>query len=402
MNSLKKLFYFKTIALTGFIFAISLFGFKAASGYGGGGGVSSTAPKIVTAINYPMTLSSQQEGAATNNFGEQGTVKLEIPKETVAANTRATFKIQMSAASANQKPDGDAFIIGSKIFSITAKDEDNNAITAFSKDMVITIILPDMPGDISGVDVYCFKSETNEWVKIPGADFDSTNGKVTFSVNHLSIFAVMYGNSQNSVSLAKEQQKKVKSEIKKEVKAGDDEFEVSTASEAGFYADGALIRGNNKKIYIINNGVKEHINTLQKLRKYACQPITDVDDEILAQYGGTGMLGAEYGNGALIRSRNMKVYVIVNGVKQHISTLQELRKYAGQPITDVDDEILAQYGGASILGEKYGNGALLRGKNFKTYVIVNGKKKHIVSLEELKNYAGQLINNVDDSILEQY
>ena len=330
---LNKSSHFKTLALTGFIFVFSLFGFTIASGYGGVGGGKPPVPKIVTAINYPMTLSYGQEGTATNNFGQQGTVKLEIPKGAVGESTKATFKIQMSAASANQKPAGDSYVIGGKVFNITAKDENNNDVTGFNKDLTITIILPDMPGDVAGVDVYYFDSETNKWVKIQGTEFDLTSGKVVFSVNHLSIFAVMYGDSQDSIAIAKEQRK----ELAPETEDSDDEPETAVISEVGSYADGALIRGKNKKIYVIKNGVKQHIKNLLELREYAGQLICDVDDAVLAQYGEA------YGDGALIRGKNMKIYIIANGKCKHIANLAQLAKYAGREIFNITYEVMDSF-----------------------------------------------------------
>ena len=397
MNSLKKSSYFKTIALAGFIFAFSLFGFDVVFGYGGVGGGKPPTSKTVTAVNHPMTLLPEQEGNSTGNFGQQATVILNVPKGSVENST--TFKIQMSAANANRRPDaaGGVYMVGNKTFLITATDIDHDLVKEFSNNLTVTIALPEMINNIDGLNIYYF--DGSAWILVPDVTFNSEIGTAVFSVNHLTVFAVLYGN-ENSVAVAKELQKEVKPETEDE--AGDDEFEVVAASKTGFYTNGALIRGNNKKVYVISNGVKQHISTLEELRKYAGQPITNVDDETLAQYGGVEITGAEYRDGTLIRGKNMKIYVIANGVKQHISALKELRKYAGQPITNVDDETLAQYNGVSAIGTGYGNGALIRGKNMKTYVIINGKKKYIVNLEELKNYAGQSINNVDDSVLERY
>lgn len=53
--------------------------------------------------------------------------------------------------------------------------------------------------------------------------------------------------------------------------------------------------------------------------------------------------------------------------------------------------------------KKYSNGTLLRAKNKKIYVIVDGKKKHIRSLKDLrKKYFGKPIINVSDDVLNQY
>jgi hypothetical protein len=56
-------------------------------------------------------------------------------------------------------------------------------------------------------------------------------------------------------------------------------------------------------------------------------------------------LGAQaIGNGTLVRGSNKKIYVIVNGKRVYIPNLKELRKkYLGRPILDVSDSVIAQY-----------------------------------------------------------
>ncbi|MCK4744510.1 hypothetical protein KAS41_00375 [Candidatus Parcubacteria bacterium] len=388
MNLLKKSSYFKTIALTGLVFVFSLFGFTAAFGYGGGGG----RPPIVqdiTAVNYPLTLAAGQTGDAISNFGQR-TATLHVPGD--AIDQKTTFKIQMSAANANQRPAGEAYIIANKVFSITATSINNNSVTDFNEDLTITIALPDMPGNISNVKVYYLNSEAGEWILIPGASIDPATGIASFSANHLSVFSIIDG-VEDPMLIAKEPKKtKTNNSGKVEVLGVE------------HYADGVLIRAKNKKIYVIKDGAKQHIFSMNELREYAGQPIFDVDDETLEQYGKTAEEGAkEYGNGNLLRAKNRKIYVIKDGTKQHICNMQELRKYAGQAIFDVDDETLEQYGVEVLGAEGYGDGALIRcNKDMKIYVIKDGVKQHICNMNELRKYAGQPINDVDDSVLEQY
>lgn len=57
------------------------------------------------------------------------------------------------------------------------------------------------------------------------------------------------------------------------------------------------------------------------------------------------VLGAQtYANGALLRGSDKKIYVIVGGKKVYIRSLEELaKKHLGKAIFDVTDEVLAQY-----------------------------------------------------------
>jgi hypothetical protein len=59
---------------------------------------------------------------------------------------------------------------------------------------------------------------------------------------------------------------------------------------------------------------------------------------------------------------------------------------------------------SQILGVKiYPDGSLLRGPDWKIYLIINGEKQLIISWEELlEKYIGQKIYNVSDEVLAQY
>lgn len=104
-----------------------------------------------------------------------------------------------------------------------------------------------------------------------------------------------------------------------------------------YYADGSLIRGKDKKIYLIDQGKLVVIRTLAQLKKYAGQKIYDETDEVIRQY-------MKFFDGQLIRGSRKKIYVIIKGKKQPIFTLAELRqKYKGQKIYDVSDKILGLY-----------------------------------------------------------
>ena len=109
------------------------------------------------------------------------------------------------------------------------------------------------------------------------------------------------------------------------------------------YADGALLRGSDKKVYLIVNGQKKHIFNLKELAQYAGQKIYDVENIVLIQYPEVLKIKV-FADGMLIRGADTKVYVIKNGKKQHIRSLLELQKnYFGKKIYDVSDETLSKY-----------------------------------------------------------
>jgi hypothetical protein len=114
------------------------------------------------------------------------------------------------------------------------------------------------------------------------------------------------------------------------------------------YADGTLLRGSDKKVYIVVGGKLKQITTLRELAKYAGKEIITVKDSVIASYakvsGGSVLGDKKYGNGQLIRNNNVKVFVIIDGKKKHILNLTELAKYYfGKPIYHVSVEELASY-----------------------------------------------------------
>ena len=103
------------------------------------------------------------------------------------------------------------------------------------------------------------------------------------------------------------------------------------------YADGALIRGKDKKIYLIANNKLVVIRTLAQLREYQGQPIYDVSDLVIRHY-------MTFADGDLLRGPNKRIYVLNKGKRQPILTLTELRKkYFKKEIFDVADLTLAKY-----------------------------------------------------------
>jgi hypothetical protein len=102
---------------------------------------------------------------------------------------------------------------------------------------------------------------------------------------------------------------------------------------AKIYTDGTLLRGIDKKIYIIQAQSKKHIVNQQALRKYRGQKIMNVSAKILEKFHTK-----QYLNGELIRQKGtVKIFAIQKGVKQHVVSLQELlSRYAGLEILNLN------------------------------------------------------------------
>jgi hypothetical protein len=109
------------------------------------------------------------------------------------------------------------------------------------------------------------------------------------------------------------------------------------------YEDGTLLRGPDKKIFVVINNKLRRIVNLLELREYAGQKIIEVGQDVIDSFEKIPNLGKKYGNGILLRDSNKRIYVVLNNKLKRIRSLAELRKYAGKPIIDVIDDIIYQY-----------------------------------------------------------
>lgn len=100
------------------------------------------------------------------------------------------------------------------------------------------------------------------------------------------------------------------------------------------------------------------------------------------------------------------VYLIKDQMKWHVPNWQYLHdNHFGQRIYNVLSEVINSYPNwqAKVLGVKtYADGTLLRSPDMKIYILENGQKRHIKTFEELFKYAGQEIINVSYDVLNQY
>ena len=160
---------------------------------GSSNGGSSAPPSSVSSQNKPLKVSTRQKGTLTKNLNNKNKVKVEIPKGSIKSTTTFT-------ASEGSLEEGDipkekigAFLFNGLVFNVEAIDSSGNAVRDFSEDLTITLTIPDLPDDISTLELYYFDDENNEWIIITGIVFG--DGTITFKVNHLTQFAVFETNA---------------------------------------------------------------------------------------------------------------------------------------------------------------------------------------------------------------
>ena len=100
------------------------------------------------------------------------------------------------------------------------------------------------------------------------------------------------------------------------------------------YAEGTLLRGTNHRIYVVKGNALLYVSNLKELAKYR-GPILKVSDDVINSFSQVSVLGAKkYANGTLIKAKgDVKIYVIKDGKKVHIRSLVELRQYKGKTLT---------------------------------------------------------------------
>lgn len=286
-------------------------------------------PPVVTAINVPLIVSTGQSGTMMLTFEDASSIKIEVPKGAVSGVT--TFNVAMTMAISGEMPASStvAILVGNKIFNISARDSKNNIVKNFSSDLKVTVFLPELTSNTSGLGVYWLNEVSGLWTLVAGADF-STMGFVTFDIGHLTKFAVI--NTINTPGI------------------------ISTLGESGIsveeptligskiYADGTLVRTPDKRIYVVIGGKLQHVTTLQELIQYVGKKILNVGYGNISGYEKIVPAAKKYADGSLIRATNKKIYVIMNGKKQQIMNLVELRvKHANKPIHNVSDNVVDQY-----------------------------------------------------------
>lgn len=169
------------------------------------------------------------------------------------------------------------------------------------------------------------------------------------------------------------------------------------------YSNGVLLRSEtNFRIYFLIKNQKKYISNLIELKKYKGIRMYNATDEEISAYPDF------LPDGTLLRGPDFKIYVINEGFKNYISTLEELKKHKGSKLNNVLQEIIDQYPDEikdSVSQSKpiYPNGTLLRGPDFKIYVLNSGSIRHIPSLEELKrDYKNKPFINVTNDVLTQF
>ena len=305
-------------------------------GGGGGGGHSSPAPTHVESVNVSLAVSPSQSGEAAYHFANGTGIEIQVPAGAVANTT--IFSVFQGGLSDNNTPidTAGAFLIGGQVFNISAMSG-NSPVASFSKNLELNFTLLNIPDDQPNIGVFYFDPAQGAWILIPDFSYDASKSQFSVSVNHLTEFAVIRVPGLPAAVKAKPKT------------ASGESSNGSTGGQVlgeKRFGEGSLLRGPDKKIYVISGGNKVRVASLAELKKYKGKKINNVSQSELDRYPTAKSVSAaaagvkKFANGTLIKAKDKKIYVISGGKKVHVKSLSDLKtKYARKTIISVDEAL---------------------------------------------------------------
>lgn len=141
----------------------------------------------VTAANSTLTITPAQKGVLIENLSGNDKVQAEIPKGSVAAST--SFAIRQEALANTPAPDAEgAKLLPGLAFRIEAVDAEGVRVERLKDPMTVTMTVPSLPKNKSGLKVYRYDEAHKDWAQATGVVFGDKT--ITFLADHLAAFAV--------------------------------------------------------------------------------------------------------------------------------------------------------------------------------------------------------------------
>jgi hypothetical protein len=160
---------------------------------GGGGGVYvPPTPQTTTGV---VTATPSAGGKTTLTNPDGTTAAITVPANAITANTTftitpATASTLLEAGTIGSSPVG-WFMVGTRIYQITAVDVNGNPVTNFSQAITLTFTYTD--DQIAGLDENALKVymwDGVKWVAL-ASTVNSTTNTITATTTHLTYFAIM-------------------------------------------------------------------------------------------------------------------------------------------------------------------------------------------------------------------
>ncbi|GEM_PF-5210378 len=193
------------------------------------------------------------------------------------------------------------------------------------------------------------------------------------------------------------------------------------ATQAATFEDNSLVRGEDGQIFVIKQGERVKVSSLDDLRRnFRGKEIMNVDNQTLAgialrtdnsgpgsvnsgNSGPSANSGRGNANNRLIRAEDGKIFEVVQGERRQIRSLDDLRRnFRNRAIVNVDDNGLRRF--PVTLEDHpnalFDNNRLLRDARNRVFVVEDNGLRRIADLNELRReHLGQAIHNVNDDLL---
>lgn len=174
------------------------------------------------------------------------------------------------------------------------------------------------------------------------------------------------------------------------------------SSSATSFPDDSLLRSADGKVFVVRQGQKVKINSLDDLRRnFRGKKINNVDDKTLASIPDSR--GGNSSGKMLVRTPDGKIFEIKNGQRRPVSTLSELSgKFRNVPISNIDSATLNKYplSNSGSSSRAFDDNSLVRTSKGQIFAVRGSSLRKVSSLTELRReHAGKVIHNVSNDDL---
>lgn len=200
-------------------------------------------------------------------------------------------------------------------------------IVKLPESIKINFKLPETYFISSSTGLYYFDNVSPKWLKLTDAEINTSTKDISIQTDRLYDFAIFEAPGSPDILKVKEN--------------------TSTALRLLDYGDRNLLQSDEGKVYLIAQGKKKYISTLDELDRYSGIPIYPAKQEELNLYQDADLItlrDRQYASNVLLRnSDNGKIYLIANGMKKHLSNMEQVKHYSRFKIISVNNDTISSY-----------------------------------------------------------
>ena len=286
------------------------------------GGISSAS------TNDFFVISANSSSSIVKIFPDGIKIEISIPSGTFPFDVVLTLSQANLTQLSTPLKRHNAKLVGNKVVKMTFIEKGGREITKLTKDINVKITYPStMPID-NNSSMYYFDSLGVKWLKV---------GNKNLNENYVNgIFNRVYVIGTFSVPTLPDILKIKENGLKCQVILD--------------YGNGNLLRDNaNHKIFILTQGNKKYVSTIEELKKYY-GPVYNVSGSELECYPTVDLLtlpDKPYGNNVMLRNIDTnRIYLITKNMRKYISSISTVKDLSQKGIKtiNVSSDIIYKYG----------------------------------------------------------